>query len=191
MPRSQLALGLVVALACIGLRADSQTNDAAARYTATAINMEAPAGAVATPIEIYIERWSTDQERDQVMNTLLEGTPAKLLDVVRHLPRIGTIHTPGNIGWDLRYARHSGGSDGRDRVTILTDRPIGFWEAREQPRSIDYPFTVIELRVGSNGRGEGTVTVGTKVTMDKATGTLILENYNIQPITLGNVRKDK
>jgi hypothetical protein len=138
---------LVTALAVIGLRADAQT-DAGAHYSATAINMDAPAGAVAMPVDIVIERWSTDQERDIVMNTLLEGSPKQLLSAVQKLPRIGSIHTPGNIGWDLRYARHGAGTDGRDRVTILTDRPISFGEVREAPRTIDYPFRVIELRIG-------------------------------------------
>ena len=32
-------------------------------------------------------------------------------------------------------------------MVLVTDRRIGFWEAANQPRSIDYPFTVIELRL--------------------------------------------
>ena len=29
------------------------------------------------------------------------------------------------------------------------------WEARNQPRTIDYPFTLIQLHVDKNGQGEG------------------------------------
>jgi hypothetical protein len=191
MQRLRLGFAVVAALTVIGLRADSQTNADTVRFSATLINMEAPAGSVATPVDILLERWSSDQERDQVMNAMLEGTSDKLLDVVRKLPRIGSIHTPGSLGWDLRYARHGAGTDGRDRITILTDRPISFFEARERPRSADYPFTVIELRIGSDGRGEGQMMLGTKITMDRATGTLIMENYNIQQLSLNNVRREK
>ena len=197
MQRLRFGFALLAALVVIGLRADSQTPPkqapagSGARFSALAINMEAPPGAVAMPVDIVLERWSTDQERDQVMNTLLEAGPDKLLEVMRRLPRLGSIHVPGNLGWDLRYARHGEQEDGGERITILTDRPITFWEMRDRPRSVDYPFTVIELRIGSDGKGEGRMTLGTKIMMDKATGTLILENYNIQQVMLNNVRRDK
>lgn len=50
--------------------------------------------------------------------------------------------------------------DGGERVVLVTDRRIGFWEAANQPRSIDYPFTVIELRLQADGEGEGKILVG-------------------------------
>ena len=40
-------------------------------------------------------------------------------------------------------------------IVIATDRPIGFWEAANQPRTIDYPFTVIQMHLGSCGRRQG------------------------------------
>jgi hypothetical protein len=191
MHRVRFGLVLVAALSVFALKTHAQTDSGRVHFTATAVNMEAPTGMVAMPLDIVLERWSNDQERDQVMNAMLEGAPGKLLDVIRHLPRIGGLHSPGTVGWDLRYARHAVGTDGRDRITILTDRPISFGEMRDQPRTIDYPFTVIELRIGSNGKGEGQLTIGTKITMDKATGTLVLENYNIQQVALNNVQREK
>ena len=50
---------------------------------------------------------------------------------------------------------------------LVTDRRIGFWEAANQPRSIDYPFTVIELRLNSDGEGEGKMSIATKIIADK------------------------
>lgn len=183
----------VVALAAVGVLAQTAQPaapaDKGAKYTAIAIDMDAPAGQVAQPIDINIERWSTDAEKDRVMDTLMESGQAKLLAVIQSLPRIGTIHAPGNVGWGLRYARHGLDQDGRDRVLIVADRPVSFAEAREQPRSIDYPFTIIEMRIGSNSRGEGRLLFGAKMGIDKQTKTLVLENFGIQPIALNDVRR--
>jgi hypothetical protein len=45
--------------------------------------------------------------------------------------------------------------DGGERIFLATDRYIGFWEATQRPRTVDYPFTYIELRLGPDGTGEG------------------------------------
>ncbi len=181
----------LVALAVIGLRADAQSGDAAVRLSATAVDLNAPAGAATMPVEILIQRWSTDAERDRVMNAILESGQAQLRNVLQKLPRIGALRTPGSVGWDLRYAGHSPGTDGRDHITILTDRPVAFWELRAGTRTVDYPFTLIDLTIGSNNRGEGKLYVGAKITPDKEDRTIVVENYDIQPVMLNNVRRDK
>jgi hypothetical protein len=52
--------------------------------------------------------------------------------------------------------------EGGERVVLVTDRRIGFWEAANQPRLIDYPFTVIELHLNRDGEGEGKMSIATK-----------------------------
>ena len=70
----------------------------------------------------------------------------------------------------------------------MTDRYIGFGEARDQPRSIDYPFTLMEIRVNKAGEGEGKMAVATKIDFNKKTNTMELENYGTEPVRLNNVR---
>jgi hypothetical protein len=187
----RLVIPIMVVVAVIGLRAAIQTDGKAERFTATAVNMEAPPGAVATPVDILVSRWSTDAERDRLLNTMMESGPDRLLDVLQEMPRVGSIRTPDSIGYDLHFARHTPGADGAERIVIMTNRPIGFWEARNQPRTIDYPFTVIELRIGSNGKGEGKMSIGTKITADKEDHTIVLENWAAQPVMLNDVHKEK
>ena len=71
---------------------------------------------------------------------------------------------------------------------MATDRYIGFAEARNQPRSIDYPFTLFEIRVNEAGDGEGKVAVATKIEYDKKKNTLVLENYASEPVRLQSVK---
>jgi hypothetical protein len=87
------------------------------------------------------------------LSALLEKGPEKLLSTLQDTKRVGYIRTPNSIGYDLHFARRTPGEDGGERIALATDRRIGFWEATNRPRSFDYPFTVIELHIGRDGRG--------------------------------------
>jgi len=74
---------------------------------------------------------------------------------------------------------------------MVTDRRISFWEAANQPRSFDYPFTVIELHLNRDGEGEGKMSIATKVIYDKKDNMLSLENFQTSPVLLNNIRREK
>ena len=193
MPRPfQRALGataiVLLTAAVFPLSSAAQTNGIPERYTATAVNMN---NGAAGNIDITVNRWSTDQERDALMSVMLEKGPEKLLDALQDVRPVGHFGAPGNLSWDLRFARRTPLPDGGERVVLVTDRRIGIWEAANQPRSIDYPFTVIELRLNPDGQGEGKMTIATKVIPDKEHNTITLENYNIQPVQLTVVKRER
>ena len=73
---------------------------------------------------------------------------------------------------------------------LATDRPINFWEARNQPRSIDYPFTILEMHLDKNDEGIGKILVGTKIYIDKKNN-VVLENYAQQPVMFNEIKKVK
>jgi hypothetical protein len=158
------------------------------RFTAVAINMNRGA---ATNIDIVVNRWSTDAERDRLMSVMMDKGPEKLLDALQDMPRIGYFKTPNSLGWDLRFARKMPGADGGERVVLVTDRRIDFWEAANRPRSIDYPFTVIELRLNADGEGEGKMSLATKIIADKEANIITLENFDLQPVMLKNVKHER
>ena len=182
-----LALAAVLGIAA----AAAQTHGGREKFTAFAVNLDgtaiAPTGAGV--VEILVERYSTDAERDRLLEALMEKGPEKLLDTLQSLPRVGYIRTPNSIGYDLHYARKAPLPEGGERVTLATDRYIGFWEAANRPRTIDYPFTLIELRLNRDGVGEGKMSIATKITMDKDKTQIELENYGTQPVLLNNVRR--
>jgi hypothetical protein len=125
------------------------------------------------------------------MSVMLKKGPEKLLDALQDMPRVGYIRTPDRVGWDLHFARKVPLPDGGERVVLVTDRRIGFWEASNRPRSIDYPFTVIELHLNRDGEGEGKMSLATKIIADKENNVVTLENYDIQPVLLTNIRREK
>lgn len=140
-------------------------------------------------VEIVLNRWSTDGERDRLLIVLQDQGPAKLLDALHAVPRIGYIRTPDSLGYELHFARKTPGEDGGEDIVIATDRYIGFWEAANRPRTIDYPFTVIQMHMNPDGQGEGRLSLATKIIADKKRQTIILENFGIQPVLLTNVRR--
>lgn len=177
------------ALALLVTLATAQTSGVPERFTAFAVNMGTPGPTGAGTVEIAVNRWSTDAERDRLLSVLLEKGPDKLLDALRDMRRVGYIRTPNSIGYDLRFARRVPAEDGGERIVLATDRYITFWEAANRPRSIDYPFTVIELHIGRDGEGEGKMSLATKITADKKNGLIVLENYATQPVLLKSVRR--
>jgi hypothetical protein len=161
------------------------------RYVALAVNLGGTPGPTgAGTVEITIDNWSTDAQRDQLMKALIEKGPEKLLDTLQKMPRVGSIRTPNSIGYDLHYARKMPMDEGGDQIILATDRYIGFWEAANRPRTVDYPFTLIEMRVGKDGVGEGKMSLFTKIMYDKKKNQIVLEDYGSQPVLLTQVRRE-
>ena len=160
------------------------------RFTAFAVNMGS--GPKAFTVDIVLERLSTDEERDGLIAAFVEGGQNKLLPALQKIrPRVGFIRTPNSLGWDLQYAWRFVNSDGTSRLVIATDRRINFWEARNQPRTIDYPFTIIEMRLDAKGEGEGRMAAGTKISKSKDGKAIELENYGISPVALNEIKLQK
>ena len=61
-------------------------------------------------------------------------------------------------------------------------------EAANQPRSIEYPFTLIELRLNRDGEGEGKMSIATRISGNRELGLIELEDYALRPVRLMNVR---
>ena len=177
------------AIVSMGGLATSQSAGEPEDFTALAVNMGTVGPTQPLVVDISIRRWSSDEERSRLVTTLIEKGADALLEALRDNERVGTIKTPDSIGYDLRYAHQAPAEEGGRRIVIVTDRPIGFWEARERPRTMDYPFTVIELRLKPDGRGEGKMSIATKVI--PVGKTIYLEDYSTQPVMLQNVRSRK
>lgn len=176
-------LGLVVVLT--GGAIQAQTHGQPEEFSATAI-VNNNLGAGMDRVIIRVTRWSTEAERGLLTRTLLKSGPRELLDVLQDQKSVGTIRTPDRLGYDLRYAHQEPGEDGGRDIVIATDRPVGFWEARNQPRTIDYPFTVIQMHMDRSGEGKGTLSYTTKII---ARGnTIELENFASAPAMLADIR---
>jgi hypothetical protein len=181
---------LCAALIVTASLAGSAAVPAKEHFVATAVDLGAvTGGSLANQVDIVIDRWTPDAERDRLMSILKEKGPADLVKALQKERPIGRISTPGSLSYDLRYAREMPGEDGGRRIVLATDRPISFWEAQSGGRTLDYPLTLIELHVDKDGSGEGKLSIAVKPTLNG--NVLVLEDYAALPVLLKNVHKEK
>lgn len=159
------------------------------RYTALALPPRADASP--GPVDIVIERWSTPAERDQIVAALKEAGTKGVVKVLQKFPRVGSFGAATALGHPAQYAWKDKTADGNERITILTDRTIAFWEVTGGSRSLDYPITYIELRIKPNGEGEGEAIVAARMRYDPFSKGIRLENFDYQPVRLNAVRRLK
>jgi hypothetical protein len=181
-----------VALAAVSFIAvpSAQSNMAKAeRFSAFAVDISTMTSRARTsPVDIVINRWSTDAERDQLLSVLQDKGQDALLTAVQKLPAVGYISTPGSLRYELHFARQTDEAEGGRSLFLMTDRYVGAWEASNRPRTIDYPFSLFNLQIDKAGNGEGNATLFTKIRQAKD-GTIELENFANQPVKLNLVKK--
>jgi hypothetical protein len=161
------------------------------KFTAFAVDISNTAPrANATPVDITINRWSTDAERDRLLSVFRDKGQDALLSELQKLPVVGGIRTPGSLNYDLHFARQKPEAEGGRMVFLMTDRYVTAWEAMNRPRTIDYPFTLIQLQLDKDSRGVGKASIATRIT-EEPDGTIELENFSNQPVMLNDVRPAK
>lgn len=167
------------------------------RLSAWAVNMSNVSTGTTATMDIDVTRWTTSEERENLIATFFEKKQNGLQQALQRTPDHGRMRIPGwvgpdphqvRLGWRLRYAWQAPLPEGGHRIVIATDRYISFWEARNQPRTTDYPFTFLEIRLGTNGEGEGKMAVATKLKFDKNKNIVELENFASEPVRLQRVK---
>ena len=184
VPRAALLLALALAIAGAPL---ASAEDALLRLRAWAVNLNN--GARTNTVDIVIERWSTPEEIEKLRGVMIEDR-TKLLDAVQKIkPRCGYFRTSNTLGWDVQFAHETQMDDGTRKIVIGTDRPVSFFEARNNPRSRDYEFTLAEIRLPKDGKskGQGKAIPAAKLTWDKEKNTLEIENYSREPVRLNEI----
>jgi hypothetical protein len=173
--------------------ADAPTKKDPLRFNAFNVSMET---GMAGTTQIAIERWSTDEERQMLLglvSTSKEGERGqqKLLTALQKIkPRTGFIRTPNSLGWDLKYAWETALPDGTRQIVIVTDKPVSFGAAASGSRVMDYPFTMIQMHMKPNEKGEGKMLAASSILTNK-NGKLEIENYGQEPVRLTSITEEQ
>lgn len=192
-----MAVAGVMTATMLTMPAPTQASGEKLRISAWAVNMSNIGTGATAQVDFLVDRWSTEAERETLITTMLEQGQDGLLKKLRAMPSHGRMRFPAwrgpdplhaALGWDLRYTWETPLPEGGRRIVLALDRYISFWEQRNQPRTIDYPFTFIEVRVGKNGEGQGKMSIATKISFDKKKNVIELENYASEPVRLNKVK---
>jgi hypothetical protein len=198
MIKNMLSMMAVLGMLLIGsTQAANQTNGEKLRITALAVNMSnIGTGATAT-VDFDIDRWSTEADRSKLIGVMTDKGADALLQTLRDMPSHGRMRFPAwqgpdplnaRLGWDIRYASQRPEPEGGRRIVLALDRYLSFWEVANRPRTVDYPFTFVEIKVDKNGEGEGKLSIATKVDFNKANNVIQLETFASEPVRLQQVK---
>jgi len=196
-------LALVAGLVLLSPVTQAQTSQAPSatdkvRIEGWALNMSNTATGANQTIQINIDGWSNPSQREHLITTFMEKKQNGLVRELEKQPELGRFNFPGymgpdpnntmRLGTDIRYAMSHPGENGGRRIVIITPRVMGFQELRNQPRTVDYPFTLFEMRFDKSGKGEGKMAYMTQISFDKKKNTVELENYSSEPVRLNNLK---
>jgi hypothetical protein len=176
----------------LALAAPALAQTLPAAYQAVAVNLSNVGQTGILQLDVRIERWTDESEFGLLRDTLLEKGSDGLLRKLQDMKRVGTIRAAtGGLAWDLHFARRNDLPGGGYRVVFATDRPMSFYERTARPLSADYEFLLGELRIGPEGSGEGKLVPRAKVTYNKGSRAIEIENYANEPVRLTKVTELK
>lgn len=179
-PKAKIAW-LACALALV-ISAATAAEAAAVQFTATLVN---PGGRPTTlPVVIHIDRYSTDAEIQKLSGILARKGPEAFRSALWDLEK-GYIRIGNGLGYPIAVATSKPTAQG-SLIHLMMDRPVSFREFASGARSLDYPFSYVEINLGKDGKGEGQMFAAAKISL--TAGTVDVENYSFQPLKLLAVR---
>jgi len=180
-------------LLCTAMFAVAQANpqppNVPEQYSATAFGTSGAASGKSVGITVYINSYTTDAEVKEYLSVLkAQGQDGleKAFDKTKERGRLAVVGSTGN---DISFIR-SRNAETKRVIRMASNRMMSFAELYNSPRSRDYKFTIVELRLDADGNGEGNIFYAVKLKFNKK-GELEIEHYGQSPIRLANVRKQK
>ena len=184
----KLAFCLVIAaLACAtAVVAQSEDDD---RFSFTVAN-QPKTGLNEERLQVTINRWSTDAERDTLAAALGQNDPAGINYALRNTQAAGYLKWPGGLEYTLRYARRTPRPDGGADLTLVADSRVWVWWDAKADVPLDEPFTVFHVRLEKNNVGQGKIAPASKVKGDKGLG-VVVSDYDSRPVLLTDFRPQR
>ncbi len=159
------------------------------RYLAFVVlpaGMESRTGAGTTQLDIYIDGYTSDAQMNQLRDVFDDGkNPDALLSAIQKMPSLGRVGVQGQVPYDIKIIRTREVDGGRE-ITMITDRPIGYWEALNSPVTQNYPYGMLQFTVDKNGNGKGQAWILGKMKAISPTK-VVLDDYGVLPIQLPSI----
>jgi hypothetical protein len=144
---------------------------------------------VTRPFTLRLSDVTSDDETNRLVNTLQERGQQGLLNTLDDR-RVGNFSLGGRVGTPVNLA-HVENIGGQRRLRVVFARWIGFGEIRGGYRSVDYPFSYVEITVDPRtGRGDGTFIPAARIRYRVRDGepTVEIEDFGTFPGRLLGVR---
>ena len=156
-------------------------------FEANAVQMGNIATGATFSVQVRVRRWSTPEERVALLTILRDQGQEAARDALADQEETGSVRVGTRLPWPLRYAREVELEGGGRRIIMATDRPIEIIESFRRGRSLDYTFSLVQLDLDAENRGEGVLIVGAELDLDPETNTLTIESADVEGVRLNNV----
>jgi hypothetical protein len=145
--------------------------------------------AAATYVDIQIDKYTRDADRDKLTQALKSGGYPALLTAVRNAPAVGTV-TIGKDTFTIRFAREQRTGENKRKIAVVTDKPmyfVGGGHVNAKPRE-GYELAALQFDMDDAGTGQGTMAAAARIKPD-GTGGFIIDDYADQPIKLVSISR--
>jgi hypothetical protein len=176
--------GLLVVLAAVAL--DPLVHAQAGETITATANVKTAGAEAALPVTVRVDRFWTDPERDQVLESLKKGGTAEVRKLLASKGAIGSLQV-GKTNTPIKYAYSRLTGSGR-LITVITDSPIAFLGAGEPgaPPTKGFDLGLVLLQVPLWGAGSGELAPAATVRMDEE-GAIVTDDYGAEVVRLTNV----
>ncbi|MGH9842429.1 MAG: hypothetical protein ACREEM_27115 [Blastocatellia bacterium] len=135
---------------------------------------------------LTINSYTPESDVNRMLAALKDGGQDALSKVLGKEKK-GTLQIGTRLGRDVQAVWVTRTDEGR-KISALSERWLGFGELRRGARSVDYPFTYIEIFVEEDGgKGEGSLIPAARV-RSKGGNNIEIENFGIYPARLTNIK---
>jgi hypothetical protein len=189
-------IALAAALAFALSPATAQVPDGPIRLQGSFVTTTDAGAGTKHVLEITVEKYSSSNDRVELVDAMIKGGQDAARSRMQRMAFKGRMRVPDwtgpdpkgyKTGWELRYIWREPMPDGGTRIVIGTDRPLKFEEAQEDSRTLNYPFTFVEIHLPKTGTGEGRANGSTRVVFDKDTKSIQFAQYSAAPVMLTEV----
>ncbi|MBV9242976.1 MAG: hypothetical protein JO314_13310 [Acidobacteria bacterium] len=143
-----------------------------------------------SPFRLVLNGRTSADEAQRLLGALQNGGQDELQRSLSH-GNVGQFAIGGRVGVPVEAAVVDNAADGRIRIRAVMERWQGFGELWRGGRSVDYPFSYVELFVDPRtGNGEGTFIAAAQIRWrnNKGQNQVEIEDFGTFPGRLVGVR---
>ena len=167
---------------------EKKKNEIVEHYTGVVVATGGVLGGRTMRIDLRIQDYTTDDQVIEYLRILKEDGQDALRRVLEKV-KMGNLSPSFSVGNDVAVVRAFDLQDGTRVIRVISARTMPFLELYYGGRSTDYPFGLIELRVDSEGKGQGSIIGGAQFKLKD--NELEIESYGNQYLKLTNVTRSK
>jgi hypothetical protein len=140
-------------------------------------------------VDIRIDKYSADKDREAIVAAFKSGGYPALLTALKKAPPVGTVKV-GSESFVVRWARQQRSGENKRTISVVTEKPVlfvGGGNVNAKPRE-GYELAVVQFEMDDSGVGSGTMAAAAKIKPGGTNG-LEIDDYADQPIKLVSIAR--